>query len=68
MHAIEHALNEEREAADGQGFMIIFKGGPQRFLRRTLLGVGGQFMQQLSGINLITYVRLSDVQCLCRHG
>ncbi|KAH6613009.1 MFS transporter [Boeremia exigua] len=55
MHAIEHALNEEREAAAGQGFMVIFKGGPQRFLRRTLLGIGGQFMQQLSGINLITY-------------
>lgn len=35
--------------------MAIFKNGPQRFLHRTLLGIGGQFMQQLSGINLITY-------------
>jgi hypothetical protein len=26
-----------------------------RFFRRVMLGVGAQFMQQLCGINLITY-------------
>lgn len=51
---IQHALDEERAAAGGTGFLALFKGGPQRFGRRTLLGIGGQFMQQLSGINLIT--------------
>jgi Sugar (and other) transporter len=56
MHEIEHALEEERAAAGGTTFLAIFKSGPQRFRRRTLLGIGGQFMQQLSGINLITYV------------
>ena len=53
---IEHALAEERAAASsGVGFLAMCKKGPQRFRRRTLLGIGGQFMQQLSGINLITY-------------
>lgn len=36
--------------------MMVFKNGPQKFLHRTLLGMGGQMMQQLSGVNLITYV------------
>lgn len=67
MHAIERALKEEREAAAGLGFMVIFKDGPQRFFRRTLLGIGGQFMQQLSGINLITYVRELNLQSLQKH-
>jgi hypothetical protein len=56
MHEIEHALEEERVAAGGTTFLALFKSSPQRFRRRTLLGIGGQFMQQLSGINLITYV------------
>ena len=55
MHEIEHALEEEKAAAGGTTFLAIFKSGPQKFRRRTLLGIGGQFMQQLSGINLITY-------------
>lgn len=56
MFEIEHALEEERAAAGGTTFLALFKSSPQRFRRRTLLGIGGQFMQQLSGINLITYV------------
>lgn len=52
---IQHALEEERSAAGGTTFLALFKKSPQRFRRRTLLGIGGQFMQQLSGINLITY-------------
>jgi hypothetical protein len=59
MHEIEHALEEERAAAGGTTFLALFKSGPQRFRRRVLLGIGGQFMQQLSGINLITYVSRS---------
>ncbi|KAJ9634208.1 hypothetical protein H2199_009092 [Coniosporium tulheliwenetii] len=55
LQEIEHALQEEREAASGTTFLALFKKSPQRFRRRTLLGIGGQFMQQLSGINLITY-------------
>ncbi|KAL5351307.1 hypothetical protein ACLOAV_003161 [Pseudogymnoascus australis] len=55
LHGIQYALEEERAAAGGTSFLAIFKGGPQRFRHRTILGIGGQFMQQLSGINLITY-------------
>ncbi|KAF8846644.1 MFS sugar transporter-like protein [Acephala macrosclerotiorum] len=56
MAEIQHAIYEERAAAAGAGgTRALLKNGPQRFLHRTLLGIGGQFMQQLSGINLITY-------------
>ncbi|KAH8679520.1 general substrate transporter [Tricladium varicosporioides] len=55
MSEIQHAINEEREAARGGSFKAMLTNGPQKFLYRTLLGIGGQFMQQLSGINLITY-------------
>jgi hypothetical protein len=49
---IEHALEEERAATKGNVSIIsIFRSNPQRFRRRTLLGIGGQFMQQLSGIS-----------------
>ena len=60
MYEIEHALEEERAAAGGTSFLALFKSSPQRFRRRTLLGIGGQFMQQLSGINLITYVSRAE--------
>ncbi|KAK2126143.1 general substrate transporter [Fusarium oxysporum II5] len=53
---IQHAINEEREAAQTSSFKAMWKNGEQKFLYRTMLGIGGQFMQQLSGINLITYV------------
>ncbi|CAK3866040.1 Sugar transporter STL1 [Lecanosticta acicola] len=52
---IHHAIEEERAAAEGSTFKALLKDGRQRFRYRTLLGIGGQFMQQLSGINLITY-------------
>lgn len=55
MAEIQLALDEERKASSGNGFMTIFKNGEQKFFYRTMLGIGGQFMQQLSGINLITY-------------
>jgi len=57
MAEIQHAIAEEQIAAAGTNTKLaLFKNGPQRFLHRTLLGIGGQFMQQLCGINLITYV------------
>ncbi|KAL2169511.1 hypothetical protein VTG60DRAFT_5980 [Thermothelomyces hinnuleus] len=52
---IQHAIEEERKAAEGGNFKALLKNGPQKFFYRTMLGIGGQFMQQLSGINLITY-------------
>ncbi|TWU77842.1 hypothetical protein ED733_002847 [Metarhizium rileyi] len=52
---IQEAINEERKAASSSSFRSLLKNGEQRFFYRTMLGVGGQFMQQLSGINLITY-------------
>lgn len=55
MAEIQAAIKEEREAAKAGSFKTMLKNGEQKFLYRTLLGIGGQFMQQLSGINLITY-------------
>ncbi|KAI0199870.1 hexose carrier protein [Astrocystis sublimbata] len=52
---IHHAITKEREAARSTNTNTLLTNGPQRFLYRTLLGISGQFMQQLSGINLITY-------------
>ncbi|KAI0555546.1 hexose carrier protein [Xylaria curta] len=52
---IKLAITKEREAASHGSFRTLLTNGPQRFFHRTLLGIGGQFMQQLSGINLITY-------------
>jgi MFS family permease len=58
MNDIQYALDEERRAASETGkvtFITMFKNGHEKFRYRTLLAIGGQFMQQLSGINLITY-------------
>lgn len=55
MAIISHAIREEREAQSGGSYLALLKNGPQKFFYRTMLGIGGQFMQQLSGINLITY-------------
>ncbi|EME44677.1 hypothetical protein DOTSEDRAFT_24674 [Dothistroma septosporum NZE10] len=52
---IHRAVEEERTAAARNHFKAMLKDEGQRFRYRTLLGIGGQFMQQLSGINLITY-------------
>jgi hypothetical protein len=49
--AIKSAVDEEREAAKGASVLVMFKNGPQKFLYRTMLGIGGQFMQQISGTN-----------------
>lgn len=56
LEEIHQTIQEERRAAFGGSFKAILKNGDQRFRYRTLLGIGGQFMQQISGINLITYV------------
>ncbi|KAL3476983.1 hypothetical protein BJX99DRAFT_270140 [Aspergillus californicus] len=55
MNEITRAMVEERQASDQGSFKMIMKNGPQRFRHRTLLAMGGQAMQQLSGVNLITY-------------
>ncbi|KZO91052.1 general substrate transporter [Calocera viscosa TUFC12733] len=56
---IEAALAEERLAQAQLGnkgpIQTIFTNGSQRFFYRTMLGVWGMIMQQLTGINLITY-------------
>ncbi|OJI80931.1 hypothetical protein ASPTUDRAFT_77731 [Aspergillus tubingensis CBS 134.48] len=52
---ITTAIAEEREATQEGSFKLVFTNGHQKFFYRTLLGMGGQMMQQLSGVNLITY-------------
>ncbi|KAL1582163.1 hypothetical protein WHR41_09020 [Cladosporium halotolerans] len=59
---IKETVDEEREAASGSSFKALLKNGTQKFRYRTLLGIGGQFIQQLSGINLITYYAPSIFQ------
>lgn len=55
LQEIRHAIDEERRAAATTGWMTLLRNGTQKFRYRTLLGIGGQFIQQLGGINLITY-------------
>ena len=52
LNEIRKAIAEERQAAKGASKFAILKNGPQKFFYRTMLGIGGQFMQQISGINL----------------
>ncbi|TLD05662.1 Sugar transporter STL1 [Venturia nashicola] len=59
---IKYTVDEEREAAAESSWITLFKNGKQKFRYRMLLSVGGQFMQQLSGINLITYYAPSIFQ------
>jgi hypothetical protein len=58
---ISQAIRDEQAASTEGSFKLIFKNGQQRFFYRTLLGMGGQMMQQVSGINLITYVSLTEL-------
>ncbi|KAL4886907.1 hypothetical protein BJY04DRAFT_204555 [Aspergillus karnatakaensis] len=55
MAEITRTMAEERQASEEGSFKMLLKNGPQRFRHRTLLAMGGQMMQQLSGVNLITY-------------
>ena len=47
MAEIQGAIREEREAAQTGSFKAMLKNGEQKFMYRTLLGIGGQFMQQV---------------------
>lgn len=49
LNIIKNAIEEEREAASSSSYLTLLKEGKQRFRYRTLLGMGGQFIQQLSG-------------------
>lgn len=55
LNIIKHAIEEEREAAASNSYLTLLRNGTQKFRYRVLLGMGGQFIQQISGINLITY-------------
>lgn len=59
---IQNAVKEERDAANAGSYRAMLKNGEQKFLYRTLLGIGGQFMQQISGINLIVRGQLFHCQ------
>ena len=52
------AIIEERQASSEGSFKMVLKNGPQRFLHQTMLGMGGQMMQQMSVVNLIIYVSI----------
>ncbi|EPQ30069.1 uncharacterized protein PFL1_02186 [Pseudozyma flocculosa PF-1] len=54
---IKATIEEERALSAGSPpWRDIFRNsGKERYLQRALLGMGSQFAQQLSGINLITY-------------
>lgn len=58
MDEINRAIIDEHLASSEASFKMVFKNGPQRFLHQTLLGMGGQMMQQMSGVNLIAYVSI----------
>lgn len=44
---IQETVREEREAAQHSSYKAMLFDGPQRLRYRTLLGIGGQFMQQV---------------------
>ncbi|GAA6007633.1 sugar porter family MFS transporter [Rhodotorula paludigena] len=51
---IEMAIAMEQQAAVHSWF-DAFRGGPQKFRYRTLLGMGALFAQQMTGVNVISY-------------
>ncbi|KAK5464859.1 hypothetical protein LTS15_001422 [Exophiala xenobiotica] len=56
MQEIIVAIKEEKQAAHGHGGLrAMFRNGEQRFFYRTCLSVWIMIMQQLTGINLVTY-------------
>lgn len=57
---IRQAIDHETQASGEFGFRDLFTGGEQQNFRRISLCFGIQLMEEMSGINLITYY-MSDV-------
>ena len=63
---IAHVLAEE-ESQGSHHWSDIFRQGPQKIFQRTVLGIIGLCMLQLSGINLITYYACVQLQISTRN-
>ncbi|GAA5884200.1 hypothetical protein JCM6882_002177 [Rhodosporidiobolus microsporus] len=55
MTEIKEAISIEHAAAEGKGYMDCFANNDQCFRYRTLLAIGVNIAQQLTGINMATY-------------
>ncbi|RKL41530.1 hypothetical protein BFJ72_g5422 [Fusarium proliferatum] len=58
-HTVQQVIGEIEQALEAEGtsrsVFDIFRHGGQQNFRRMLLGVGGLFMQQMTGINAVAY-------------
>jgi len=57
LRAEEAATSFNKNGDPVSPIRACFTNGKERYFHRVMLGVGSQFMQQLSGINLITYCK-----------
>jgi len=55
--AEEAAIIRNKDGVPLSAVRACFTNGKERYFHRVMLGVGSQFMQQLCGINLITYCK-----------
>lgn len=55
--AEEAAIVRNKDGVPLSAVRACFTNGKERYFHRVMLGVGSQFMQQLCGINLITYCK-----------
>lgn len=56
VHEIEESLQKERQDGEQNSkFLLLFAQGDTKNFHRTCLAVWSQIMQQITGINLITY-------------
>lgn len=52
MVEIQCAIDEERRAAHGSSYKALLRNGEQKFFYRTMLGIGGQFMQWIASYDM----------------